>query len=282
MWNEQNIPAYWQPYEDPAAYQALLEASLSSLSAANPSTLRVMGGHAYYSQMPVRGGLMLEALSLLGSVRSDRVSAYHPYSLQPEGDDPQAQDFILRGQQLNQQLRQRGSGPVWATEVGWSSYAGPVEWQPVIGEQGQADYLLRRVALMSAMDYDKVFLFTLSDLDARATPRDRAYGLLRLDGSEKPAYQALQRLLQLYGPRLEPLTPPALSSAPEGMISMAWRRSDGRTLWLFWARQSGQVQLAGSGKATLHNPLRGTQQTLRASGGYFSLPVSRELQVLVR
>lgn len=282
VWNEQNIPAYWQPYEDPVAYQALLEPSLSALSAANPNALRVMGGHAYYSQMPVRGGLMLEALSALGSVRSDRVSAYHPYSLEPEGDDVQAQDFIQRGTLLNQQLRLRGSGPIWATEVGWSSYAGPVEWQPVIGEQGQADYLLRRLALMSAMDYDKVFLFTLSDLDARATTRDRAYGLLRLDGSAKPAYTALQRLLQLYGARVEPLTPPAITNAPAGMISIAWRRSDGRTLWLFWAQEAGNVQWAGSGKATLHNPLNGSQQTLRAAGGYFSLPVTRELQVLVR
>ncbi len=281
VWNEQNIPPFWQPAEDPLHYRQLLESSLDALGAVRPQATQVMGGHAYYSQMPVRGGLMLEALMHLGSLKPNRVTAYHPYSQEPEGDVPGAGDFLLNAGTLNQHLRLLGSGPIWATEFGWSSYAGPVELQPIIGEQGQADYMLRRLALMSAMDFDKVFLFTLSDLDARATPRDRFYGLLRLDGSEKPAYQALKRFLQIAGPSLTPLTPPAFADAPTGMLSIAWQRADGRWLWLFWAQQAGTVRLQRSGSGTLHNPLRGTSQTLRSSGGGINVNVTRELQMLV-
>lgn len=281
VWNEQNIPPFWQPAEDPVQYRNLLETSLQQLSTTAPHATQVIGGHAYYSQMPIRGGLMLEALMHLGSLKPDRVTAYHPYSHAPEGDIPDSGDFLLNAGALNHHLRQSGSGPIWATEFGWSSYAGPVEMQPIIGELGQADYMLRRLALMSAMDFDKVFLFTLSDLDARATPRDRGYGLLRLDGSEKPAYGALKRLLQITGPQLTPQPPPAFANAPAGMISIAWQRADGRWLWLFWAQEPGTVQLQRTGRGTLYNPLRGTSSSVRASSGGIHINVSRELQILL-
>jgi len=281
VWNEQNIPPFWQPAEDPVQYRQLLESSLGALTAARPDATQVIGGHAYYSQMPVRGGLMLQAMTQLGSVRPDRVTAYHPYSHEPEGDVPGVGDFIAHANTVNQYLRHSGSGPIWATEFGWSSDAGPVELQPIIGEQGQADYMLRRLALMSAMDFDRIFLFTLSDLDARATPRDQFYGLLRLNGSEKPAYQALKRFLQISGPSLTPLDPPAFASAPAGMFSIAWQRADGRWLWMFWAQENGTVRLQRSGSGTLYNPLRGTSQSVRSNGGSINVTVGRELQMLI-
>jgi beta-xylosidase len=281
VWNEQNIPSFWQPAEDPVHYRNLLETSLEQLSHTQPGAFQVIGGHAYYSQMPVRGGLMLQSLMQQGSLKPERVTAYHPYTQTPEGDVPGSGDFLSNAGTLNQHLRLNGSGPIWATEFGWSSYAGPVEMQPIIGELGQADYMLRRLALMSAMDFDKVFLFTLSDLDARATVRDRSYGLLRLDGSEKPAYGALQRLLQITGPQLTPLIPPAFANAPKGMISIAWQRADGRWLWLFWAQEPGTVRLLRNGQGTLHNPLHGTSRSVRATGGGINVSVSRELQIML-
>lgn len=281
VWNEQNIPPFWQPMEDPAGYSQLLEVSLSKIEQMSPNAQRVMGGMAYYSQMPLRGGLMLEALDEAGSIRGDRVVAYHPYSLMPEGDVAADNDFLVRGTVLNQRLRELGSKSIWATEFGWSSYSGQEEWQPIIGEQGQADYLIKRIALMSAMDYDRIFLFNLSDLDARATLRDQKYGLLRLDGSQKPSYDALRRFLDITGPSIKPLTAPAFSSAPSGMLSMAWQRNDGRWVWLFWAREPGRVTLVRKGKGTIYNPLRGTSQSFNAGGAGVAVDVGTEMQIIV-
>lgn len=73
-----------------------------------------MAGMAYYSQMPVRGGLMLEELVKKGSLNLKTIVAYHPYSQQPEGDDPKTRDFVLRAQQITPgcaRSRRRGSGP---------------------------------------------------------------------------------------------------------------------------------------------------------------------------
>lgn len=279
VWNEPNLPSFWQPFEDPERYARLLQVSAAALRAEAPGRQVVMGGMAYYSQMPIRGGLMLEALGKLGVGQLGTVIAYHPYSQYPEGDDPKARDFVERAQLLNARLRAIQPPAIWADEWGWSSYPGPKEEQDIIGEQGQADFVLRRLALMSALDYDRIFLFALSDLDSRASPRDQHYGLLRLDGSPKPVYQALQRFLALTGPRLLPETPPTLVGAPDDLYSIAWRRDDGSRIWLFWSPGQERVHLPGITQATLHDPLTGESRELSGADG-IDVQAKSSLQML--
>lgn len=280
VWNEPNLPAFWRPHEDPTGYALLLQATTQALRQVAPDKPVVMAGMAYYSQMPVKGGLMLESLGKLGVQQLGTIVAYHPYSQTPESDEPGARDFVLRSQQLNATLRGAQVPGIWATEWGWSSYDGPKELQEIIGEQGQADYVLRRLALMSALDYDKVFLFALSDLDSRATPRDQHYGLLDLQGKPKPVYLALQRFLQVTGPRLEPADAPALKAVPNDLFSVAWRREDGKHVWLFWSASSAPLQLPQVGAAELYDPLSGSQTSLSEASG-IQLQAKPSLQMLV-
>ncbi len=281
VWNEPNLPSFWYPREDPAAYGRLLLASIQALHQAAPARQVVLGGMAYYSQMPTRGkALMIEALGKGGLFALNTVIAYHPYSLQPEGDDPAARDFIQRAQQGHRSLRAAGVKQIWADEWGWSSYAGPKEEQPIIGERGQADYLLRRLALMSALDYDRIFLFALSDLDERASVRDRSYGLLDRNATPKPAYAALARFLAITGARLEPDDPPDVQAPRIGLISIGWRRADGHRLWMFWAQQPTELRLHGIAAASLLDPLDGGHRELKAAAGGLAVPVATRLQIL--
>lgn len=280
VWNEPNLPAYWRPHEDPEGYGKLLYASTLALRKVAPDKPVVAGGMAYYSQMPVKGGLMFEALGRLGVQQLGTVLAYHPYSQQPEGDEPKDNDFILRARQLNASLRSVKVPQIWATEWGWSSYLGPKELQEIIGPQGQADYLLRRLALMSALDYDRVFIFALSDLDERASARDQHYGLLDLKGQPKPAYQALARFLQTCGPRLSPGQAPQLTQPSSDLYSVAWQRADGKNLWLFWSASSAAIHLPAVQDAQLIDPLTGQQQRLSNAQG-LQLASKPSLQMLV-
>ena len=281
IWNEPNLPAFWRPREDPIAYGELLKVAVEAMRAQAPGRELVLGGMAYYSQMPTRGGdLMIEALGKHGLFALDVVTAYHPYSTYPEGDDPHALDFVRRAQQGNAALRAAGARQIWADEWGWSSYAGPKEEQPIIGDDGQADYVLRRLALMSALDYDKIFLFALSDLDSRASPRDRRYGLLDEQATPKPVFDALQRLLAITGPRLQPGRAPAVSGKVPGLISIPWQRPDGRNLWMFWGDASAVVRLAGIEQATVHDVVDGRKHTLRADAQGLQVPVTTRLSVL--
>lgn len=279
IWNEQNTPAFWQPQEDPRAYGKLFEESVTAIRKIDPNKQIVMGGMAYYSQMPIRGGLMLEALQKLGAFTLNTAIAYHPYSLTPEGDEPEKADFILRAKAVNEHLRKGGASSIWATEWGWSSYDGKVEEQPIIGEDAQADYLLRRLALMSVLDYDKIFMFALSDLDSRATLRDQSYGLLDLNGQAKPSYKALKRFLDFTGPELKPAEPVGVLFDHSGLISITWQQKKSK-LWMFWAQEEGIAKMRCVANASLLNPLTGKRKNLSCVDGVLEIKVATHLQLL--
>lgn len=282
VWNEPNILAFWAPKADPEGYGRMLLPAVQALRVTVPDKPIAMAGMAYFSELPT-GGLMIQKMGELGAFNLNLIIAYHPYTAQPEGSDNDERDYVGKVQPAHQWLRAAGVKQIWATEWGWSSYDGPKEEQPIIGEQGQADYTLRRLALMAALDYDRVFLFTLSDLDARATVRDRRYGLLRENGEPKPVYHALQRFLRACGPRLEPDAPPKIQGGlPKGLISIAWKRPDGRQVWMCWSDKPVSVNLPQWRKdAVLHHPLKGTQMALQAGPQGLSIPVDTALQILV-
>ena len=280
VWNEENLPSNWMPRADPEGYARLLQVSSTAIHDAAPGRTVVIGGMAYFSQMPLRSGLMLEDLGKLGALGLGDVVDYHPYSLYPEGDDPSVHDFIDRCRQVNSSLRAARVPAIWASEWGWSSYAGPKEEQPVVGERGQADFVLRRLALMSALDFDRIFLFALSDLDTRAGLRDRSYGLLDLRGRPKPVYTALANFLAITGPRIEPAAAPQHTGGASGLFGIGWQRPDGAHLWMFWSAHGGRLHLANLHAASLCQPLIGRCNALGVAAGAADVPVTPALQIL--
>ncbi|QXI31433.1 beta-galactosidase [Pseudomonas vanderleydeniana] len=278
VWNEPNI--IWLPKEDPTAYYQLLTATAKAIRDKVPGKPVATAGLAYYSQMHSTPGLMLDSLVSQGLASQNIIAAYHPYSELPEGDSATARDFLSKAGSLNRSLHGAGVSQVWATEWGWSSYAGPKEMQALIGTGGQQDYTLRRLALMSAMDYQRIFLFNLSDLDTRATPRDQFYGLLDLDGEPKPVYTALKNFLEVTGPKLQPADTPSLSNAPDDLFSVTWTRNDGARVWMFWSATGSSLQLPGVTQAALYDPLAGSRTDL-SDAKAVTVPLKTSLQLLV-
>ena len=282
VWNEPNLVGFWAPQPDPEAYSRLFAPASQALRTAAPDKPVALAGMAYFGEMDRRGGMMLQELARLGALAFNPIVAYHPYTAGEEGLAQEGHDFVRRVTASHQWLRNAGVRQVWATEWGWSSYPGPKDEQTIVGEDGQADLTLRRLALMAALDYDRVFLFTLADLDERATRRHQHYGLLRRNGEPKPVYHALQRFLQLCGPSLQPASPPpVVGLAPDGLITIGWRRANGRPLWMLWAREPGEVRLKGVTQATLHQPLSGGERVLRDAGEGVRVPVTTALQIVL-
>ncbi|MCV4281903.1 cellulase family glycosylhydrolase [Pseudomonas capsici] len=278
VWNEPNI--VWLPQADPVAYGNLLTTTANAIRSVMPDKTIVTAGMAYYSQMQHRSDYMLQRLVENGLGSQNIVAAYHPYSEYPEGDSVKDRDFLVRSNAMNNLLHSNGVSQVWATEWGWSSYAGPVEMQAIIGTQGQADYTLRRLALMSALDFQRIFLFNLSDLDERASARDQGYGLLDLQANPKPVYTALQNFLNITGPRLEPAAPPTVSTAPDDLFAVPWTRSsDGKRLLMFWSATGTTLNFPQIHEGIVHDPLTGTQTPLSGSQG-ISLALKPTLQIL--
>lgn len=279
VWNEPNLLGFWRPEADPAGYAKLLSVTTTALRVVNPNKPVVAAGMAFFSEMP-NGQTMFDALGALGVASLNTIISYHPYTQLPEGNDPTNLDFIAKTTQLNQALRNAGVQTLWSTEWGWSTYKGPKDAQDIITLQAQADYVVRRLALMSALDYDKIFLFTLSDLDARASVRDQSYGLLDIDTNPKPVYTALKNFLDVSGPKLTPADPPTADQLPDGLFSIGWTRTDGRKLWFFWSAQGGNAHLPSLASATLYDPLRGTHTPVSGTNG-LTVPVKPNLQILL-
>lgn len=277
VWNEPNI--VWLPQPDPVAYYRLLTTTATAIRSALPNTPIVTAGVAYYGQMRGSTAYMLQSMVDQGLAGQNIVAAYHPYSEYPEGDSVADRDFLVRATRLNASLHDAGVKQVWATEWGWSSYKGPVEMQRIIGLEGQADYTLRRLALMSTLDYQRIFLFNLSDLDERATPRDRGYGLLDLNGEPKPVYTAMKHFFDVTGPTLQPADPPPATSVPEDLYAIAWNKPDGTHLLMAWSASSAHLTFPGIKSATLHDPLSGSQTTLASAKGV-DMALTPTLQIL--
>ncbi len=279
VWNEPNLLGFWRPVADPAGYARLLTITATALRTVNPSKPVVAAGMAFFGEMP-NGQSMLDALGALGVASLNTVISYHPYTQLPEGNDTANLDFVAKTTQLNQTLRNSGVQTLWSTEWGWSTYKGPKDAQDLISAQTQADYVVRRLALMSALDYDRIFLFTLSDLDQRASVRDQSYGLLDIDANPKPVYTALKNFLDVSGPTLTPADPPNADRLPDGLFSIGWTRADGRKLWFFWSAKGGNAHLPGLARATLYDPLRGTQTPVSGTQG-LTVAVKPNLQILL-
>ena len=281
IWNEPNSPGFWYPQPDPTRLLQLITESSVALRIVAPDKQVVMPGMAYFSQMPGQEELMFQALGKLGGLNQSWAAAYHPYLTFPEGNTEDGQDFMSTAHKVNGYLRTMGTQQIWATEWGWSSYAGPVEEQPIIGEDKQADYILRRLALLTALDFDKVFLFSLSDLDERVSVRDRSYGLLRRDASPKPAYTALQNFLHFAGERLKPLPADThLPSAPTTVQRVVWLRQDDTQLWLFWGK-TGALTLPDTAQdIILYDPQSGQNTKLDHKNRDLMIAVKPTLQML--
>jgi beta-xylosidase len=277
VWNEPNI--VWLPEPDPVAYYDLLTTTAKAIRSALPNKPIVTAGVAYYGQMRGSTGFMLQSMVDRGLASQNIVAAYHPYSEYPEGDSVADRDFLVRAINLNKSLHDQGVKQVWATEWGWSSYKGPVEMQKIIGLNGQADYTLRRLALMSTLDYQRIFLFNLSDLDERATPRDRGYGLLDLNGEPKPVYTALKNFFDVTGPTLQPADPPPVLSVPEDLYAISWNKPDGTHLLMAWSASSAHLTFPGIKNATLYDPLTGAHSPLANAKGV-DMALTPTLQIL--
>lgn len=281
VWNEENTPAFWSPKEDTKKYLELFSSSYTTIKSIDNTKPVSIWWMAYYSQMPnYNWALMLEELYKYGLWSFDSIISYHPYSQYPEENEKNTNDFIMFSYKLNSLLRDAGAKNIYATEWWWSSYNWPVEEQAIIWKDWQADYTLKRLALMSVLGYEKIFLFTLSDLDERATVRDRSYGLIDLQWNTKPVYIALKNFLEVTWDELIPLETPDLWITKGKFYGISWQKSDGTKILMYWWDSTTKPTLKKVSEVKVYNPLDGTYKTVTWNTNTV-LPVNSSLQIAV-
>jgi polysaccharide biosynthesis protein PslG len=185
LWNEPNSPLFWKPRPDPDAYLRLLQTFSPTVKGADPQARVLLGGLFPAPAGGIPLDQFLSAIYAGGGRQLFDAVAVHPYAGTPE-------EAIDRVEQEREVMRRFGDAdkPIWITEVGWASGGQPSG--VTVGAERQAEYLTKTFELASdareRLGLRGVVWFALRD-----TPGPLWVGhcgLLRLDGSPKPAWEA--------------------------------------------------------------------------------------------
>ena len=195
----------------------------------------------------------------------------HPY---PGGKMPTGSEY---GQSTKSNIanvaKNSGSKPVMLTETGYHNALQTDNGHHPTSEAATAKYLPRMLLAHFNMNIPRTYLYELIDSKpkGRSTDPEASFGLLRADGSEKPAFKAVENLMNLLGDSGS-FTPGTLNYALSGDLNdvhqTLLQKSDGTfylALWLgkeSWDRdtrrdigvnaQDVTVTLGGVKNATLH------------------------------
>jgi hypothetical protein len=195
IWNEPNHPDYLKADDQAAAYAPLVRAAYPAAKHADPGTTVVAGSLADSDFA------FTERLLKLGVGGNFDAWSVHPYSedrspLSP-GVPGWSQASMSAGvpQVRSTLLRYGQNKPLWLTEFGWSTcnVRGRHAYENCNDEPDQARFLRDAFRQMSHWSYVKVGVwFKLKDTSGNRGDRNDNFGLLRYDGSAKPAFAAFR------------------------------------------------------------------------------------------
>lgn len=199
IWNEPFLVQFSGGGPDPARYGRLAEAAARAGRQANPATRFLFAGEVGYRGPDGAARPWIRDLfaATPGLARVTDGIAVHPYS---DGSPAAGRQGILTGFRRLTAIRDevaKASGrvlPVWVTEVGWSTCT---ERPRCVSEAAQARFVRDLFGVLRAEPRGRVravFLYRLRDLrgSSSSDPRERFFGLLRANGSRKPAWRVLR------------------------------------------------------------------------------------------
>jgi hypothetical protein len=232
IWNEQDAPAWWAgapavdgTVRDTAAYTAMLKATYRAVRSVDKKTPVVMGGltgndFRFVADVYKHGGRgSFDAVA----VHTDTgCSLAAPSGYLRDLDGRINQFSFLSYREVHRTMAAHGDArkPIWMTELGWSTTTAVCDTGRFAGQKAggvseadQASYLAQGFHCTRLAKYvTRDIVFRLRDDTAETSAAK--YGLLRADGSPKPAWDALRSYVRsgdtLRGPCGD-FTPPRIT-----------------------------------------------------------------------
>lgn len=209
IWNEPNI-GFWQPRSDPAQYTALLKATSTAIRQQDDSSYILLAGLApSYSSASTKSPMdFLRGVYSNGGQGFFDGVAMHPYTFpyKPTSSLPNPwKEMYSSNPSLHSIMTQNGDGAkkIWITEFGAPTGGpGPVAYldnpqynlNPYV-----VDEKLQQAILADALQQYKnadwaggFFYYSYIDSGTATSTNENFYGLVRYDGSLKPAYETFK------------------------------------------------------------------------------------------
>jgi len=211
IWNEPNLKGSWEPAADIGDYAALLKASSLAIKKADSEAIVIAGGMGPAAS---KNGSISPIDFLSGLYRSEArdyfdAIGYHPYCYPDAPDDFQTWSGWSQMAQTKINLRsvmQDNGGSakqIWLTEFG-APTGGPGGIKISAKDLARAgvDHVsenLQSQMISQAISYVKknswigpLFIYSYRDLGTATGTNENFFGVLRHDGSKKPAYDAIK------------------------------------------------------------------------------------------
>lgn len=195
VWNEPNLPVWWQPRPNPKAYVRMVKTVGRAIKRADVHAQIVSAGIPDSKQSKPRNyKRYLSAFLRAGGWRYVDAIGAHAYASKVSGVKR-----ILRNYRRILNAHHGRRVHLLVSEVGWANRGH--RNQMVVGARGQAARIhgLYRAAAKLRQRYriDAIYYFDWRDYqapagDPRATTWGYHTGLLRANGTEKPAYRAFR------------------------------------------------------------------------------------------
>lgn len=169
IWNEENTARFWGKPPNVVEYATLLRTAYTAIKIVAPETRVILGGPAATSDAPIW------AHDVLARAPADAVGV-HPYAPTPYWSEQTVRRF-------HDYTRK----PLSVTEFGWGT--GCPEAGFCVDETTQAGYLIEALNRFHSLGYvTDATVYELQDTDGACSRWDCLAGLVRGDGSLKPAY----------------------------------------------------------------------------------------------
>lgn len=186
-----------------------------------------------------------------------------------------------------------GSHPMVVTETGYHT---AMKWRgehPGVSEAAMGRYVPRLFLDYYAAGIDRTYLYEFLDEGTDQGQREQNFGLLRTDGSEKPAYTAIQNLISVLTDPGPAFTPGTLDYRVRGDTTgvnvMLLQKRDGRFYIAVWQEvpsydqsarletrvsdRSLRVEVPRSSKLTIYQPVKSAEPTLSLQASAVAIQV---------
>jgi hypothetical protein len=189
IWNEPNLPVYWQPGPNAAAYVALLKATSSAIRAVDPQA-QILTAGLPESKLGIPLDTYVRQMYDAGAAGAFDALAVNPYA--PTAGEVLA--FLQHARALMDGLGHT-EAKLWATEIGWSDNGPGGRFR--LGPKGQAQAISSVFTTLwevrEALQLQGVVYFNWRD--AKPYPGGKDFwglhtGLVQRGGAGKPALAA--------------------------------------------------------------------------------------------
>lgn len=214
IWNEPNLKAFWKPRADVSLYAKLLKESYVSIKSVDPSAMIITGGTgpSETKEGSIAPRDFLRQLYEQGARPYFDAVGHHPYSFPVTASRVESWSGWSQMVDTNPSLRSimlangDGEKKIWITEVGAPTGGpGAIATLDDFNFSQHPDHVTEELqvsifknALVQYEKYDwagPLFWYTYKDLGVSKNTNENFFGLIRYNGSKKPAYEVFKSMI---------------------------------------------------------------------------------------